>query len=308
MIVDERSPRYLDLQVNGYAGVDFNQDDLTADAFHAACARLRADGVSCLATIISDDLDAMCGRLRRIVTLREADPLAAEVVRGVHIEGPFISGVDGFRGAHPRDAVRDAIPDEMERLLDAAGGLARIVTLAPERDAGCRVTRLLASRGIVVSAGHTDASVEQLLAAVDAGLSMCTHLGNGCPMQLHRHDNIVQRMLSLAGRVWVSFIADGVHVPFVALGNYLRLVGPDRAIVVTDAMAAAGCGPGRFALGRWRVTIGDDLVARAPDGTHLVGSAATMAHVEALMRRELRLADDELQRLTSDNPRRVLGV
>jgi len=308
MIVDEQSTRYLDLQVNGYAGVDFNQDDLPADAFYAACARLRDDGITCLATIITDDVDVMCRRLRRIVALRETDSIAERVIAGIHIEGPFINGADGFRGAHPRDAVHAANVDELERLLDAAGGLTRVFTLAPECDGHLKATKLLASRGVVVSAGHTDASVEQLVAAIDAGLSMCTHVGNGCPMQMHRHDNIIQRMLSLAGRVWFSFIADGVHVPFVALGNYLRLAGLDRAIVVTDAMAAAGCGPGRFALGRWNLEIGEDLVARSPDGSHLVGSAATPMHVERTLRRALSLDAGDVRRLMFDNPRHVLGV
>ena len=110
----------------------------------------------------------------------------------------------------------------MARLLDAAGDSSD-VTLAPERDNGFAVTRMLAGRGIIVSAGHTDATLEELRGAVDAGLSMFTHVGNGCPMHMNRHDNIVQRALSLSDRLWLCFIADGAHVPFVALGNYLRL-------------------------------------------------------------------------------------
>ena len=86
----------------------------------------------------------------------------------------------------------------MKRLLDAAGGLTKVVTLAPERDPGFRVTRMLARKNVIVSAGHSDASVDQLQAAIDAGLAMFTHLGNGCPMQMHRHDNIIQRVLSLS--------------------------------------------------------------------------------------------------------------
>jgi N-acetylglucosamine-6-phosphate deacetylase len=307
MIVDEQHARYVDLQVNGYGGVDFNRDDLSADALHLACSRLEGDGVRCLATIISDDLDAMCRRLHRLVQLRAADPVARRVILGVHIEGPFISAVDGFRGAHPRDAIRPANTADMDRLLDAAGGLARVVTLAPECDSELHVTRLLVSRGIIASAGHTDATTDQLQAAVDAGLSMCTHVGNGCPMQVHRHDNIIQRMLSLADRLWLSFIADGAHVPFVALGNYLRLAGIDRAIVVTDAIAAAGLGPGRYTLGRWTVSIGDDMVARAPDGSHLVGSAATMPKVADNLSEHLGLTRDAVRRLTFENPSKLLA-
>jgi N-acetylglucosamine-6-phosphate deacetylase len=298
---------YVDLQVNGYAGVDFNKDGLTADELRHACERLDADGVAaCLATIITDDVDAMCRRLATLERLRDADAGAARIIAGVHIEGPFLNETDGFRGAHPRDAIRPADVDAMQRLLDAAGGLTRIVTLAPERDPGLKVTRLLAGGGVVVSAGHTNASVDELQAAIDAGLSMCTHVGNGCPMQMHRHDNIVQRMLSFADRLWLTFIADGVHVPFVALGNYLALAGTDRCIVVTDAMAAAGLGPGRYTLGRWDLLIGDDLAAWAPDRSHLVGSAITMRQSASRLASALGLSETDVRRLTFDNPRQAI--
>src|SRR5947199_1104578 len=171
--------------------------------------------------------------------MRERDPLVREIIAGIHIEVPFISPVDGYRGAHPKDAVRPADRDAMRRLLDAAGGLTRLVTLAPENDAGFAVTRLLTTQNIRVSAGHTNASLDQLKGAIAAGLSMFTHLGNGCPMQIHRHDNIIQRALSLADKLFLMFIADGAHVTYTALRNYLKLAGLDRCIVVTDAVAPA---------------------------------------------------------------------
>ena len=197
----------------------------------------------------------------------------------------------GVRGAHPRDAIRPADVDSMTRLLDAAAGLARVVTLAPERDAGFAVTRMVAARGIVVSAGHTDATVDELRGAIDAGLSMFTHVGNGCPMQMHRHDNIVQRALSLADRLWLCFIADGAHVPFVALGNYLRNAGEDRAVIVSDAIAPAGLGPGRYNFGRWDIVVGDDMVPRAPDRSHFVGSGITMRQSANNLRQALGLPE-----------------
>src|SRR3990170_7833301 len=126
---DGMSPENLhfDLQVNGYGGVDFNKDGLTADELHRACARLEADGVSgFLATIITEQVDLMCGRLATLVALCDKDPLAKRLIAGFHIEGPFINETDGYRGAHPRDAIRPAAVDEMSRLLDAAGGLTRL--------------------------------------------------------------------------------------------------------------------------------------------------------------------------------------
>ena len=300
---------YVDLQVNGYAGVDFNKDALTPAELHHACVRLEADGVAAfLATIITDHEEAMCRRLATLARLRGQDPLAARLIAGVHIEGPFLSDAAGYRGAHPGDALRDADTEVMKRLLDAADGLTRIVTLAPERDPDARLIRMLTADDIIVSGGHSDASIEQLRGAIDAGLSMFTHVGNGCPMQLHRHDNIIQRVLSLAPELWLSFIADGAHVPFVALGNYLKVAGYDRCIVVTDAIAPAGLGPGRYTLGRWDIVVESDMVPRSPDRSHFIGSAVTMQQSADNLRRALNVPAAAVRQLTSDNPGRLIGL
>lgn len=299
---------YFDLQVNGYGGVDFNQDNLTAEDLHKACERLeKANVAGILATIITEQVDRMALRLGNLAKLRGKDPLAGKIIAGFHIEGPFLNETPGYRGAHAADAIIAADADAMNRLLDAAQGLTRIVTLAPERDDGFSVTRLLRRQGIVVSAGHTDATVDQLKGAIDAGLGMFTHLGNGCPMQLNRHDNIIQRALSLSDRLWLCFIADGAHVPFFALRNYLRSAGLDRCAVVTDAVTPAGLGPGRYKIGRWDLPVGEDMVVRAPDGSHLVGSAITMAQSVTNLIEKIGLSPDEALRLTSENPRRAIG-
>lgn len=298
---------YVDLQVNGYAGVDFNTDDLAADDLHRACQALRAGGVAAiLATVITEDLDVMCRRLARLVQLRAVDPVAAQLIAGIHIEGPFINERDGYRGAHPRDAVRPADVDSMKRLLDAAGGLTRLVTLSPERDPGSRVTRFLAQSGVRISAGHCDPTLDLLRAAIDAGLTLFTHLGNGCPPLLPRHDNVIQRALSLSDRLTLCFIADGIHVPLLALRNYLRSAGIDRCAVVSDAMAAAGLGPGRYRLSRWEVMVGEDQAARSPDGSHLVGAAMPLRAVHRNLREGLGLSEAECRKLMVDTPATIM--
>ena len=299
----------IDLQVNGYAGVDFNGPDLTAAALHKACAALREDGVGgVLAAVITDSLDAMCSRLRAIAAMREADPLCAEVILGIHVEGPFLNAEPGYIGAHPPEHARAAKRDDMARLVDAAGGLVKLVTLAPERDPGLETTRWLASRDITVAAGHCDPTERELRAAIDAGLSMFTHLGNGCPMQLHRHDNIIQRALSASDELFVSVIPDGTHVPFPTLANYLKVIPPGRAVAVTDAISAARLPPGRYTLGRWELDIGEDLVAMAPDGSHFVGSTATMPRVIENLRQHLGLPDDAVDAMVRANPARAIGI
>jgi N-acetylglucosamine-6-phosphate deacetylase len=299
---------FFDLQVNGYGGVDFNGDDLTADSLHAACERLQADGVAgILATFTTESLEKMERRMANLVAHRETDPLAERMIVGVHIEGPFISPTDGYRGAHPADAVRTPNTDEMKRLLDAAGGLARVVTLAPECDEGQRLVRMLVGEGIVASAGHCDATLDGLRAAVDAGLSMFTHLGNGCADGVHRHNNIIERALSLHERLWLCFIADGVHVPFFALANWLRAIDLARAVVVTDAVTPAGLGPGVYAHGRHRIRVARSDAARLMDGS-LVGGAMTMGQAAVNLVREVGLSEEDARRLTVTNPRRAIGL
>jgi N-acetylglucosamine-6-phosphate deacetylase len=195
----------------------------------------------------------------------------------------------------------------MERLLESAGGLTRLVTLAPEWDSGLEVTRELADRGIVVSAGHTNASRDELQAAIDEGLTMFTHLGNGCPATMPRHDNIIQRALSLSDQLWSCFIVDGAHIPFFTLKNYLDITGVDRAIIVTDAIVAADLGPGTYRFGRWVLEIGEDPVPRAPDHSHLVGSAITMPKSFQNLTRYLDISHADAEKLTGRNPRIALG-
>ncbi|MFZ4763649.1 MAG: N-acetylglucosamine-6-phosphate deacetylase [Roseimicrobium sp.] len=298
----------FDLQVNGYAGTDFNRDGLTAEALHHACVCLREDGVQqILATVITDDLDAMCRRLHAIASLREQDPLVKEVIAGCHIEGPFIHAEKGYVGAHPPHAVKPATVEDAKRLLDACQGLAKLVTLAPEGDAHFTTTSWLSAQGLCVSAGHCNPSREVLAAACDHGLRMFTHVGNGCPMQMHRHDNIIQRALSLRDRLWLCFIPDGVHIEFYALRNYLRAAGVGRTIFVTDAISASRLGPGRYTLAGWEILIGEDLVARSPDGSHFVGSTVTWPRIQQNNIHHLCLTEEELRQVTMVNPGRALA-
>ncbi|MBI1247013.1 N-acetylglucosamine-6-phosphate deacetylase [bacterium] len=299
---------FIDLQINGYAGIDFNQDDLTQEDLLTACAALDRDQVQkVLVTIITDDISRMAARIGRIVQLRSSDPLIQRVVAGIHIEGPFISTVAGYVGAHPVAAATEATWDLAAPLLEAGEGLVKIFTLAPEQDPSQQLTRRLTNDGVIVSAGHTNATIEELDAAIDAGLSMFTHLGNGCPRLMDRHDNIIQRVLSRSDRLQIGLIADGAHVPFFTLRNYLKMIGTERAFVVSDAIAAAGCGPGVYALGDQQVTVGNDGVPRADDDSHLVGSATTMQQMAENLSTQMGLSDSDVLALTQENPLRILG-
>lgn len=298
---------FVDLQINGYAGVDWNSDSLTIDELHHACSALQRDGVSeILATLITAQPETLLQRISKIVRFREQDQLIKSLITGLHIEGPFLNSSPGFIGAHPVDAACLANSTLTSRIIDSGAGLVKIFTLAPECDPNFAVTKLLANQNIIVSGGHSDATLEQLKGAIDNGLSMFTHLGNGCPMLQNRHDNITQRVLSLADQLSISLIADGAHVPYFALKNYLNLIGFDRAIIVSDAISAAGCGAGRFQLGERWVNVGDDGVPRAEDHSHLVGSGTSISKMAQNLSQHLGLNSEQISKLTVDNPHKLL--
>ena len=263
----------------------------------------REDGVAgILASAATDEPPRMMNRLARLAAIRQEDPLVRDVVWGVHLDGPFLSNIPGYAREHPRRVVPLADLDVAKRLLDAAEGLVRMVTLAPECDPGLKVTRYLAGQNVLVSAGYCDPSLDELSAAIDAGLTLFTHLGNGCPALLPRHDNIIQRVLNLRDRLMITFIADGVHVPPLELKNYLRLAGIERSIAITAAISAARLGPGRYRMGPEQVDVGEDLIARMPDSQLLAGSTATMPRMVALLRERVGLSAADIQQLVADNP------
>ncbi|MGV3483122.1 MAG: N-acetylglucosamine-6-phosphate deacetylase [Planctomycetaceae bacterium] len=299
---------YVDLQVNGYAGLDFNSETYSADDLANLCQRLRADGVGpILATIITAPLPKMLARIARVAAMVANDAAIADMVTGIHVEGPFISPLSGYVGAHPVDAVLPATADVAKRLVDSGQGLVKLVTLAPEADDRSLVTKWLSAQNILVAGGHSNASLADLQSAVDAGLRMYTHLGNGCPPTLPRHDNIIQRVLSLADTICISFIADGHHIPVFALKNYLSIVPAENVVIVTDAISAAGLGPGRYQLSDQIVEVDDAGAAWSADRTHFAGSAATMPTMVSVLQ-SIGIADELIAKWTCDNPRRLLGM
>ena len=299
----------FDLQVNGYAGVDFCSTNLTAEQLHTACQALSDDGVdSILATVITDDVNNLAAKLANMARLREEDELVRRMIVGFHVEGPFLNGAPGFIGAHEPKYVRPANLKDAEGLLEAGAGLVKLFTLAPEQDEGAAVTKYLVDQGVVVSAGHCDPSLDQLSAAIDNGLSMVTHFGNACPVELPRHDNVLQRVLSLRDHLWFCFIPDGAHVEFFALKNYLDLVGITHAIMTTDAISAAKLGPGLHEISGMSVEVDEDGVARRPGSPNLAGSTITMPDIRQNLSESLGLSDAEVASLVDFNPRTALDL
>src|SRR5216684_5158731 len=233
-------PGLFDLQVNGFGGVDFNGPDLTPDRVDQALALLRATGVTrCLPTLITSSLEQFAASAR--ILARSPNPAIA----GIHMEGPYVSPEDGARGAHPRTHVIAASIEDFKRRQDAAHGRIVLVTLAPEVPGAVSLIEHLMVAGVRAAVGHTAATPRQIGDAVSAGATLATHLGNGCAQMLPRHPNVIWELLA-ADAVYATLIVDGHHLPPSTVKAMVRAKGAGWTILVTDAVAAAGCAPGGY--------------------------------------------------------------
>ena len=265
----------FDFQVNGFGGVDFQRNDLTSTEFAHAVAALRKHGTSGIfATLITDEIDALCRRFAALEKLCATVPSAGAAILGYHLEGPWLSPTPGYRGAHPAGPMRAPTFADYERLQAAAHGRLRLITLAPEWPGSAEFIAAVTRQGVHVSLGHTNASEAEIDAAIRAGARFCTHLGNGCPLELPRHDNIVQRLLA-RDELTACFIPDGIHLPKGVLKNFVRAKPTGRVLFTTDAMAGAGAPPGRYTIGPHLITVGADGVARQPGEKNFAGSTLT---------------------------------
>lgn len=269
------APPLVDLQVNGYAGVDFQRNDLTAEQFLAAVRAIRRDGCTrILFTLVTDEWPVMLRRLRHARALVIANLELRAAIRGWHLEGPFLSPEPGFCGAHDPARMVDPTPAHIDELRAASGDDPILLTLAPERSGAVPAIQRATELGMKVSLGHTNASAPQLREAVAAGATGFTHLGNACPQLLDRHDNILWRVLDTPS-LTVSLIPDTHHVAPPLFRLIHRLLKPFQILHTTDAMAAAGAGPGIYSLGPHHLEVGADGIVRQPGKTHFAGSSLT---------------------------------
>ena len=297
-----RFPGFFDIQVNGFAGVDFNSGDLTGDQVARATAALRAGGVTrFLPTLITGPLDRFARCARTLVAA--SNPAIA----GIHMEGPYISPKDGARGAHPAAHTRAASLDDFARRQEAADGRITLVTLAPEVPGALPLIEHLAGKGVRVALGHSDAPPPLVHDAIRAGATMCTHLGNGCAAMLPRHPNLIWEQLA-ADELLASFIVDGHHLPAATVKAAIRAKSPARSILTTDAMAAAGCAPGPYRIGELDIVVGQDRRVSLSGTPYLAGSALTMTEAVANTVKFTGLTLDEVTPLASSVPAAYMSV
>lgn len=269
------SPGWIDLQVNGFAGVDYNDGSTSHEAISGSIQAIFRTGVTrFFPTVITGSPEAMQSALRNLASAREALP-EGEAMEAFHIEGPYISPEDGPRGAHPARWARPPDLDEFHRFQDASRGNIRLVTLSPEWPQAPHFIESVVREGVVVSIGHTRASTGEIAVAVSLGATLSTHLGNGAHSVLPRHPNYIWDQLA-EDRLAASFIVDGIHLPRSFLKVALRAKGLERSLLVTDAVMPAGCATGYYKLGEVDVELHADGSVRLRGGSRLAGSALRM--------------------------------
>ncbi len=265
------APGLVDLQINGYAGADFNRVPIEEGAVGATARRLWSEGVTSFCpTVITNRPEAIVDAMAAIDRACREDPDTAAAVAGVHLEGPFISPEDGARGAHALEAVMAPDWDAFCRWQEASGGRIRILTMSPEWPGSAGFIARCAESGVTVSIGHTAATPAQIDEAVRAGARMSTHLGNGAHLQLPRHPNYIWEQLA-QDELWSCLIADGFHLPDQVLKVVLKVKG-DRALLVSDAVALAGMPPGDY-----DTAVGGKVTLTPEGKLHLAGNDRILA-------------------------------
>nr|WP_316774475.1 N-acetylglucosamine-6-phosphate deacetylase [Streptomyces sasae] len=291
-------PGFVDIHNHGGGGASFSSG--TAEQVLTGVHTHRVHGTTTLVvSTVTDDMDVLARQAGLLSELAEQGEIA-----GVHFEGPFISPCR--KGAHSEALLRHPDPAEVRKLLDAARGQARMVTLATELPGGIESVRLLAELGVIAAVGHTDASYEQTVEAIDAGATVATHLFNAMPQIGHRAPGPIAALLE-DERVTVELINDGTHLHPASLQLAFHHAGPDRVAFITDAMDAAGSGDGRYLLGPLEVEVTDG-VARLVEGGSIAGSTLTL---DRALRRAVtvdRLPVEHAVAALSANPARLLGL
>jgi N-acetylglucosamine-6-phosphate deacetylase len=303
------APGFVDLQVNGYGGRELTSEEVSVADVAAVARSMDECGVTSFCpTLTTHSRQTLEHALRTIAAACEASPETASRVCGIHLEGPYISPEDGPRGAHPKAHVREPSVEELRALHEASGKRIRILTISPEYDAAPEVIRWAAAAGMIIAIGHTSATHEQIGAAVEAGASMSTHLGNGAHGTIRRHPNYLWSQLA-EDRLTASLIADGHHLPAEVVKVMLRAKTPARCVLVSDITGLGGMPPGRYETGLGAVEILENgRLVVAGQRQFLAGAALPIGVGVANVMRFAGLSLKGAVDLASVQPARLIGA
>ncbi|MGW0612707.1 N-acetylglucosamine-6-phosphate deacetylase [Streptomyces sp. NPDC002788] len=291
-------PGFVDLHNHGGGGASFTSE--SAEDILKGIHTHRLHGTTTLvASTVTGDMDFLTRRAGLLSELAEQGEIA-----GIHFEGPFISPCR--KGAHSEALLRHPHPADVRKLIDAARGRAKMLTLATELPGGLDSVRLLAEHGVIAAIGHTDATYEQTVEAIDAGATVATHLFNAMPPLGHRSPGPITALLE-DDRITVELINDGTHLHPAALQLAFHHAGARRVAFITDAMDAAGFGDGRYWLGPLEVEVADGMARLLADGT-IAGSTLTLDRAFKRAVTVDGLSVEDAVTALSSTPARLLGM
>lgn len=303
------APGLIDLQVNGYSGIDFNDVWLTVDDVETITNQLLAQGVTTyMPTVITNSSENIKKLMGTIAAACDQSALVSSCISGIHLEGPFISPCDGPVGAHDKQYIQAPDWGLFAEWNKASGNRIKIVTLSPEWPEAAAFTRQCVKHGVLVAIGHTAATTAQIDAVVEAGASMSTHLGNGSHQLLPRHPNYIWDQLA-DERLSAGFIGDGFHLPLSVIKVILKVKGA-KAVLVSDSVSLAG-----KPAGNYHTPVGGDVVLTDDGKLHLSGRPGTLAgSAQTLIQAIAHLCNNNLctmagaVNLASVNPAALLGL
>ena len=299
---------WIDLQVNGYGGVNFNAPGLTPEMTLEVTRRLAAEGTAgYMPTLVTVDPAILIPNIRAVMAARRRYAECERAILGFFLEGPFISPEPGAVGAHDANWVRPPDLALFGRFQDAAEGTIRMVNVAAELPGATDFIRAVRASGVVVSLGHQMAHGPEVLnAAIEAGASAFTHLGNGLPNLIHRRENVIWEALA-DDRATVMFIPDGHHLTIPMLKVYTRGVPLRRLVAVSDAQYVAGLPPGDYEFSGGRARLEPNGLLWNPDRNCLVGATTPIAKMMVLLQEKVGLTPDECRAIGRENPMALVG-
>lgn len=300
------APGLIDLQINGFMGVDFSDQNLTINRMRNATEALWKVGVTTFLPTVTTNSQKNLKRSFAILANVLNDEEIGMSIPGFHLEGPYISPIQGYRGAHLEKYIRRPDWNEFSELQKASHNKIKLITLAPEREGAIAFIRKCTGTGVIVSLGHHNGSAESIKQAIDAGASMSTHLGNGCANMINRWNNPLWPQLS-DDRLSASIIVDGFHLPLEEVKSFYKIKGVQKTILVSDAVDLAGLPPGEYTRGEKRVLLTPDVV-KFPAENVLAGAASPLNTDVANIMRFTNCNLANAIQMASTNPARLMGL
>lgn len=300
------APGLIDIQVNGYMGVDFSDQELTTENMRKATSALWKEGVTgFLPTLTSSDHARLEKSFSLLAKVLDDNEIGKSIL-GFHLEGPYISPIKGYRGAHNEKYIRLPDWEEFQEFQKAARNSIKLITVAPEVAGAIPFIEKCSETGVVVSLGHHNGTAEIIEQAVIAGASLSTHLGNGCANEINRHNNPIWPQLANDG-LSISIISDGSHLNKEEVRTFYKVKGAEKTILVSDAVSLAGLPPGKYICDGDTLVLTKDVVLYPAENV-LYGAAQPVSRCVGNIMKFTQCSLKDAIQMASTNPARLMGL